>query len=65
VVEVRFVGELQKLSLSPDDVLVLAFDVKLSRDQREAIRADMERSFPGRRCIVTDGGGKMGVLENA
>lgn len=60
--DIRFVGGLSRVTLKPGDKMVLQYDRVLWREELERISAQLLEHFPGHKCIVIDGGGKLGVL---
>lgn len=62
---IQYLGDVQKLSLGPNDWLVLRYDEVLSREQMEQLRAALEAVLPAGkgRVLVLDRAAKVGVLE--
>lgn len=60
--EIRYLGDVQRLQLGPDDLLVLTTDQHLSSAALDRIRAAVESTIPGQRVVVLTGGMKLGVL---
>lgn len=60
--QVLYMGELQKLSLAPDDILVISTERILSDQQREYLQHIFNKYAAGRSVLVLDGGFKLGVL---
>jgi hypothetical protein len=50
------------LTLGPDDVLVLWCEQHLSPEARANVRTLVRAQFPERRCLLLDGGLKLGVM---
>ena len=48
--------------MEPGDTLVLSADRCLSKDQRDSLRSLLAQQFPGNKCLVVDGGMKLGVI---
>ncbi len=61
--EIRFIeGEFQRVSLGPDDVVVLMHPERISRDMIIRLGRHMEVMFPGRKCVVLEEGMKIGAM---
>lgn len=45
--ELNIVGDIARLRLTPGDIIVIRCPGRLSMDMREAIKATVEREFPG------------------
>lgn len=61
--EVRYLGDLSKLQVGPNDVMILQAAERLSMEQIERITARMEGVFGQRRVIVLDKGMTLGAVE--
>lgn len=61
--EIRFIDELASVRVKPGDVLVLHCAKQLSSDHRRGIRDEVEKAFPGHKCIVLCGEIRFGVAE--
>lgn len=61
--EIRFVGDLQKLTIGPDDRFVLTLDGKLSCEMHERLQASWAR-FAGDdvKLLVLERGMKLGAI---
>jgi len=64
--EIRYLGDLQRIELAPDDVLVLSVDQVLD----DAVLVDLRKRLQcvvgeQRKCIVLTRGMKLGVLHAA
>lgn len=60
--EIRYLGDLQRLPLKSDDMLVLSVETCLSMDQRNHLRDYLEAVVPGHKVIVLCDGMKLGVV---
>lgn len=61
--EIRFVGDMQKVTLKPGDVLVVTCSHPLTDNNAEYLRKYIAESFPGHKCLVLGDGLKLGVVE--
>lgn len=61
--EIRFVGDIERLSLKPSDALIVTSKLELTRENRAAIRAKVEQEFPGHKCLVLSDGLDLSVVE--
>lgn len=59
---IRYLGDVQRLQLGPDDILVVTNPGRLPMEVSEYIRANLNRLMPGRLVLVLDGGMSIGVL---
>lgn len=62
---IRFLGDVQRLTLGPEDVLVLSVEHELTLSQADRLRAYLSDCLPGRKCIVLSGDCKLGVLSTS
>jgi hypothetical protein len=61
--EIRYLGDMQRLALAPDDVLVLMCDEHLSDQEAIDLRKRLQGVFgAGRTCIVLSHGMKLGAI---
>lgn len=60
--EIRYLGDLQRLQLSPGDRLVLSTEAHISPEVAARIRHEFDRQLPGVGLIILDGGTKLGVV---
>jgi hypothetical protein len=60
--EIRFLGDIQRISLKEGDALVISSPDKLSIDDCKAIRDFASIRFPKNEVIVLSGGLKIGVV---
>lgn len=60
--EIRFIGDLQRLSPQPGDVFVITTDDIISMEQRHAIVAAWVSAMPGHKVLLLDRGMKIGVI---
>lgn len=61
---IQFVGDVQKLSLKPDDVLVFRHDLTVSLDEVKHVISVLQKQFPGQRLLVMRRGFSVGVLSD-
>lgn len=61
--EIRFLGDLQRLSPQPGDMFVITTEQRISQEQRHAIVATWASAMPGHKVLVLDGGLKIGVID--
>jgi hypothetical protein len=59
---IRYLGDVQKLTLGPNDAVVLSVDEEISDSIAERLREMMQAKLPGRTVIVLGKGMKIGVL---
>jgi anti-anti-sigma regulatory factor len=59
------VQSIERLDLKPDDVLVIKCAGRITQENAEAIKAQMEKIFPGRKTLVLDSDLDLKVLRNA
>jgi len=62
-VEIRYVGDLQRLQPKPDDVFVLMYPQALSVSTREYLQSQWKVHFPNHQLLVIDSGGRLAVIE--
>jgi hypothetical protein len=60
--EIRYLGDVQKLSLNEGDILVLSSDQHLREETAERLRQHLEREIPGHKVLILGEGLKLGVL---
>lgn len=60
--EIRYLGDLQRLSLSPGDFLVLTVEDRISDETASRIRHQVESRLNGHTCFVLGGGMKFAAL---
>lgn len=60
--EVRFIGDMQRISPQPGDVFVITTDAHISQAQRHALMSAWAIAMPGHKVLVMDGGMKIGVI---
>jgi hypothetical protein len=60
--EIKYLGDVQRLELKPDDIIVLKSSVKLKQSAAVGMKVYIENQFPGHRCIVLDEGMDIGIL---
>ncbi len=61
--EVRWLeGTCSRLSLAPEDVLVVSLPFHLQAEQHERIREHLLDLFPGQRILLLDGGAQVGAM---
>lgn len=60
--EIRFVGDLQRLELKPDDTLVLRSKVPVSFEMRETLEMILKEKFPGVTVLVLDSDLDIGAI---
>lgn len=60
--EIRFLGDVQKLSLESEDIVIISVPGHLSEDDRARIRADISMAIPDNKVIVLTDGMKIGVM---
>ncbi len=61
-VEIRYLGDLQRLEMKPGEVLVLKCQDRLPLAAVERIKAHFTNELPGVKVLVLDGGMDIGVL---
>lgn len=61
----RWLSDVQRLELRPGDVLVFKTPHRLSEAAIDQLGLEMERLFPGRKCIVLEAGLDVAVLSTA
>lgn len=59
---IRFVGDMQRLSVNQDDIFVLMFEQRLNLEQRKDIKQYLKEILSGHKVIVLDGNAKIGVI---
>jgi len=60
-IELRFVGDVQKLHLAPGDALVITTERSLSSETANRLIASVQSKFPGHKVIVMSDGLKLSV----
>jgi hypothetical protein len=55
------VATVKLAEVQPDDVLVVQVDDKLTCDQKTHVADVIKRVWPGRRCLVLDGGNTLQI----
>lgn len=60
--EIRYLGDLQRLSLKPGDRLVLTVKGQLSRAATERLSACLKERIPGHEVIVLEEGMTLGAV---
>ena len=61
--EVKFVGDLQRMSLHPDDILVLSLSSKVLPDQAEVLTRHIKRLIgTDNRVVILEDGMKLEVV---
>ncbi len=63
--EIRYLGDLQKITLGPTDVLVLSVDEYLSQTQTASLIEGLRRVAPLNKAVVLQKGMKLGVVSIA
>lgn len=61
-VEFRYLGEVQRLTLNPGDVVVISTDERITQELAEAIRKKASLKFPGHEVLVLSAGLRIGVV---
>lgn len=61
-VEVRFLGDVQRLTLKSDDVIVISTERSISSHVAEHIHELVALKFPGHKVLVLSDGLKIGVV---
>lgn len=56
------VDEIQRLTLGPNDTLILRYECRLSLENMERLQAILQRELPGRKVLVLSDGAKLEVL---
>lgn len=59
---IRWLGDVQRLALKPDDIIVLTAEGHISSEVAKRIKEYAEQALPGRKILVLSGGMKIGVL---
>jgi hypothetical protein len=62
VTEIKYLGEVQRLNLQKEDVLVLSLAEIISDEVSERIKAKIEALVPGRKVLILSQGSKIGVI---
>jgi len=60
--QIRYLGDVQRLTLKPGDVLVLSVEGAISMECAERIKSYMTDVLPDHKVIVLGDGIKIGVL---
>lgn len=61
--QLRFtLGKFKKMSLAPNDVIVITYPRLLNSQQLELITEGFKKAFPNHQCVVLQGGMDVGVL---
>lgn len=61
--EIRFLGDVQKLTLAPDDIVVLKTAIVVSGEQAEHLRQALKRELgEDRKVLILPAGLEIGVL---
>jgi hypothetical protein len=60
--QIRYLGDVQRLSLQPGDVIVLSVQEQLSVDAMIGIRRIVESAIPGHKCLILAPGMKIGAV---
>lgn len=60
--DIRYLGDMHKISLEPGDTLVLQCEHVLSEEDHRVMRDYMEAVMPGHKCIVIGKGMKLGIV---
>ena len=60
--KIKYLGDVQRLEVRPGDVVVLSVAAPLSMATSKRLVTYVEGILPGTRCIILDGGLKIGVL---
>jgi hypothetical protein len=61
-VDIRIVGDLQKLALAPTDSVVVRVAGRLTAGQYESIKSQLRQLFPSNECIVLDSAAELTVV---
>lgn len=62
--EVRYLGDMQKVSLNPGDIVILQCERELSEEDSWRIKEYLSDVFKDNKCVVISGGFKFGVAAN-
>jgi hypothetical protein len=60
--EIRYLGDVQRLTLAPGDIVVLNVDMVISAETADRLKARAEKQLPGHQVLILSGGVKLGVL---
>lgn len=60
--EIKFLGDVQKLTVAPDDILVISCERMLSDAECADISSFIQQQLPNQMVWVLTGGVKVGVL---
>lgn len=60
--EIRYLGDVQRLSLHPGDVIVLKVTGKVSEEMGRHLKGTMENVMPGHKCLVLESGMEIGLI---
>jgi len=60
--EIRYLGDLKKLTLGPNDIVVLSTEEDWSMELVDRTRETMNRFFPNNKLVILTGGVKVGIL---
>ena len=58
----RYLGDVRKLTLKPDDIVVVTHKDDFSPEEEEQIMAQLKHHFPDNKCIVLAEGLGIGVM---
>lgn len=58
-------ASLSVASVRPSDVLVIECDTHLSRAEKDLIRAEIDKVWPGRKAVVCDGGSRLKIARES
>lgn len=60
--EVTYLGDVQRLCLNADDIVVLSTDKVISQEQARQLRDQVGTVIPGHKVLVLDASMKIGVM---
>lgn len=60
--EIKYLGDVQRLHLAPDDIIVLSINETLSGSENAYIKHIIEEAAPEHKVIVLDRDTRIGIL---
>ena len=60
---IKYIGDLQRLTIKPGDIFVVQFEQTLNQEQRKRGREILEEELQGHKVIVLDGNAKISILD--
>lgn len=59
---INYLGDMQKLTLGPNDLIVITTEQMLSQETIRYLQEEVKKSIPNNNCLVFAGGLKVGVI---